>query len=177
MRLGATMSMRSQHRAFVAALASAALLVAMPAFAQMFAPTGRATLRGLSGLEVVIEPLPPEVENAGLTAVRLRLDVSERLTDAGIEVYMSQGENVSPAQAYLYIHVNALSLPDAGLAVALLVQVRQTVDSMVGPARIVDAVTWDAHNVLALPPGALGGLNREIEAYVDLLIDDWRAVH
>jgi hypothetical protein len=161
-----------------AALVAALLaLSGTPAAAQMFTPTGRGTLRGLPGVEVVVEPLPPELEASGLTADALRLDVTRRLAAAGIAVYASQGENGSPAQPYLYVHLNALSIPEGRLAVALLVQVRQAVDSVVGPARIVDAVTWDAHNVLALPPGDPGGLHRELELYVDQFIDDWRAVH
>lgn len=160
---------------------AAVVLLSLPATgmaAQMAVPTGRETLRGLSGVEVIVEPLQAELESAGLTTGALQAAVSARLADAGVPVFASQAENPSPAQAYLYVHVNALPLPEAGLqAVALALQVRQAVDSLVGPARIVDAVTWDAHNVLALPAGDPGGLFSELETYVDRFIDDWRAVH
>ena len=163
------------------AVAVASVLLAglgSTAGAQMAVPTGRETLRGLPGVEVIVEPVPPELEAVGVTSGALRADVTGQLTDAGIRVYASQGENPPLAQAYLYIHVNALRLDDSGrLALALLVQVRQAVDSVAGPTRIVDAVTWDAHNVLALPAGDLSGLRQELGLFVEQFIDDWQAVH
>lgn len=145
---------------------------------QMSVATGRDTLRGLPGVEVAVEPLPPELTRAGLSAVGIRAAVVDRLEAAGITVYPSQAANPSPAKAYVYVHLNALALPRQDLVtVAVLVQVRQAVDSLASESRIVDAVTWDAHNVVAAAAAALPALEDEILGYVDLFVEDWQAVH
>ena len=146
--------------------------------AQMFVPTGRDTLRGLPGVEVLVEELQPEVERHGVSHGAIRAEVTARLRARGIRVYGSQSENPSPANAYLYVHVNALELPrQEAYAVALQVQVRQTVRSVASVSQIVNAMTWDAHNVLSVPAGGFERLHAEIQRYVDLFIDDWIAVH
>src|SRR6187551_90320 len=84
------------------------LLVAGAADAngQMFVSTGRDTLRGLPGVEVIVEGLQPELERSGLTGAAIRADVERRLRDGGISVYASQTANPSLAKAYLYVHIN-----------------------------------------------------------------------
>lgn len=146
--------------------------------AQMFVPTGRDTLRGLPGVEVVVEELQPEVERNGVTRAGIRADVAGRLRSSGIPVYDSQGENPSPAKPYLYVHVNALELTGTeAFAVALQVQLRQTVSSVASESQIVNAMTWDVHNVLSVPTSGFDSLRLEIHSYVDMFISDWLAVH
>ena len=171
--------MTRQH-AFRALGLTLAFLVLIPdmASAQMFVPTGRDTLRELPGVEVIVESLQPELEREGVSGSDIRDAMTRQLLAGGIPVYESQRENPSLAKAYLYLHLNALELPDQqGYAVAVLVQVRQTLQSVVTVSQIVDAMTWDAHNVLHVPPGNFDGLYAEIERYVTLFISDWVAVH
>ena len=157
-----------------------ALLAAMssPSSAQMFVPTGRDTLRGLPGVEVVVEELQPEVARNGMTRAGIRAEVAGRLRSSGIPVYASQGENPSPAKPYLYVHINALELMgEEAFAVALKVQLRQTVSSVASESQVVNAMTWDVHNVLSVPTSGFDSLRTEIYAYVDMFISDWLAVH
>jgi hypothetical protein len=157
-----------------------AFLVALPAalFAQQFVTTGRDTLRGLDGIEVIVEALPPELVEAGLTTETVRTDIVDRLEAARITVYGTQDENPSPAKPYLYLLVQALALPgDAGHAASIHLDVRQTLQSPVTGSRVVNALTWDAHTLLAVPSGQLGLLRDEIQAHVDVFIRDWQAVH
>ena len=46
----------------------------------------RATLRGLTAVNVVIDPVAPEIQREGATAVALRARIEERLREAGIQV-------------------------------------------------------------------------------------------
>jgi hypothetical protein len=159
----------------MAAVVLAAIAVAR---AQMFVATGRDTLRGLPGLEVLVEPLQPELARRGLSTAAIQAGVARRLVRAGITVYASQRENPSPAKAYLYLHLNALAIPGADVdAVAIQLQVRQTVHSLVNESNIVDAMTWDAHDILGLPEGGAGDLEAGIQSFVDVFITDWTAVH
>ena len=152
--------------------------VALNASAQMFVPTGRDTLRGLPGVEVVVEPLERDLERDGLTPVAIQSDVERRLRAGGIIVYTSQTENPSEAKAYLYVHVNSLKLARPNLyVIAVQVQLRQTLRSLVTSSNIVDAMTWDAHDVLAVPIGKVERVRESIQEYVDQFIRDWTAVH
>jgi hypothetical protein len=49
-------------------------------------PMDRATLRGLHGLKVVVEPPSPELESAGINAENLRAQIEERLRNAGVTI-------------------------------------------------------------------------------------------
>jgi hypothetical protein len=156
------------------------LLASMPAsaFAQMFITTGRDTLRGLPGVEVAVEQLEPELERDGLTGAAVRAEVVQRLRAAGVAVYASQNENPSEAKPYLYVDVNGVRLGGQNLyAIAVQVQVRQTLRSPVTSSNIVDAMTWDARTVLVVPANGLGSVRSTIGEYVDHFIEDWKTVH
>jgi hypothetical protein len=159
-------------------LLAALQLPASTAHAQQFVATGRDTLRGLPGVEIAVEVAQPELARRGLDPAALRADVERRLRAAGVAVYASQAENPSPAKAYLYVHVNALELPAAaGYAIALQVHVRQALRSAVTNSQIVNAITWEAHNVVAAPTNGLAAVRAEILTYVDDFLRDWTAVH
>jgi hypothetical protein len=146
--------------------------------AQMFVTTGRDTLRSLPGVEVVVEPVPRELEQAGVTAAGLKADAERRLRAGGVTTYASQEANPSPAKPYLYLHLNALEIPGHGLwVVAVQVHVRQTVRALATSSNIVDAMTWDSHTVVGLPVKDLKELGAEIGEHVDKFIRDWNSVH
>ena len=148
------------------------------ASAQMFVTTGRDTLRSLPGIEVVVESLPPELERAGLKTIDVRADVDRRLRAKGISIFGSQGANPSEAKPYLYVHLNVLPIPGGNLyAIAIQVQVRQTVRSLATSSNIVDAMTWDSHTVVGVPAGELASVRDEIGEHIDRFVSDWTAVH
>lgn len=143
----------------------------------MYITTGRDTLRSLPGVEVAIEELPPELAQRGLTHASIRTAVEARLRAAGIEIYPTQQQNPSPAKPYLYVHVNALEIPPgATYAVTIQVHLRQTLQSPATKSNVVNAMTWEVHNLLVVPAAELGAVRQEIESYVDRFIEDWRAV-
>ena len=157
-------------------LTSFALLLPAATSAQMFIATGRDTLRGLPGVEIAVEVAQPELASRGLAASAIRAGVERRLGAGGVPVYASQNENPGVAKAFLYVHVNALELPaNAGFAVGYQVHLRQTVRSAAGDSQIVDAMTWDSHNVVAVGPTGLAEVLGEIEASVDAFVRDWKA--
>lgn len=77
----------------------------------------RASLRGLSGVNVAIEYLQPEVERGGLTRQQLQTDVELRLRHAGIMVLTEEERLKVPGAPYLYVRVHVLlSASVSGLA-------------------------------------------------------------
>jgi hypothetical protein len=162
-------------QARLALVTLALIVVSSTSSAQMFVSTGRDTLRGLPGLEVVIEELPPEMRRAGLAADAVRGEIRKRLAASGVTLYTTQQQNASPAKAYLYLHLNALELPGGVVAIAAQLQVRQTVTSLVTTSNIVNAMTWDSHNVFALPGRDAAPLMGALLEMVDGFAADWRA--
>jgi hypothetical protein len=152
------------------------LLFAGGASAQLFVPTGRDTLRGLPGVEIAVEA-PPELSQAELTATALHTAVEQRLRAGGVNVYATQAANPSDAKAYVYVHLNALSLPGQLQAVAIQVHLRQTVRSTITQSNIVNAMTWEQHTVAAVTAADGAQLRDLILEMVDHFIADWRAVH
>jgi hypothetical protein len=168
--------MHAPYRVSVLSLLMA-LLFAAGASAQMFIATGRDTLRGLPGVELVVEDVPPELPQAEVATAALRAAVEQRLRARGITVYASQRDNPSLAKAYLYVHLNALSLPGSLNAVAIQVHLRQTVRSTVTSSNIVNAMTWDNHTVAAVAAADGAPLRDLVLEMVDHFVEDWRAVH
>ena len=154
------------------------LLAWMPgvASAQQFVNTGRDTLRGLTGVEVLVEPVQQEIERAGLTAASIRSDVEQQLRAGGLTVYASQAANASLAKPYLYVHLNAVAL-QGRLAVGVQLQLRQTLRSPVTGSNVVNAMTWDQENVVVVEARNLQPVRSELRAYVGTFIRDWLAVH
>ncbi len=154
-------------------------LTSSDASAQLFVSTGRDTLRGLPGVEVLIEPLQPELERAGVTGALMAASVTQQLKAAGITVYADQRQNPSPSQPYLYVHVNAAPDERSGaFAVAIQVHLRQTLSSLTTESRVVNAMSWDAHSVAVMPVAMLkADVADEVQDLVARFVADWRAVH
>jgi hypothetical protein len=168
--------MTSHTPRVVLLIAASLLLSGVSTSAQMFVTTGRDTLRGLPGVEVIVEPLQDELEGAGVSTAALRASVEARLRAAGITVFSSQEANTTEAKPYLYVHLNALEIPGQGLHVlAVQVQVRQTVRSLVRPSNIVDAMTWDSHSLVGARTKELPLVTEELLAHVDRFVRDWTA--
>jgi len=145
--------------------------------AQMFVPTGRDTLRALPGVEIIVEGTSPELERLGLTSSGLRADLDRRLRAGGVTIYGGQKENPSTAKPYLYLILDPLELPGGRFAVAIQLHLRQTLQSKVTGSNVVNAMTWDAHTVLAFAPAEVPEVKAAIIEMVDVFVSDWRAVH
>ena len=161
-------------------LAIAALVtgdVSASARAQQFQPTGRDTLRGLPGVEIMVEPIEPALERAGLNAREIRADVGRQLEAGGVTVYASQTDNPSSAKPYVYVQVVGVALDRQAFAIELQVHLRQTLRSPVTGSNIVNAMTWDQHTVMVTPSGRMDGVRSAIREAVAEFVTDWQAVH
>lgn len=161
-----------------AAVVLVSLYAATDARAQQFLSTGRDTLRGLPGVEVLVEPLAPELEKAGLIGSAIQANVERYLGARSIPVYANQTANPSLAKPYLYVQVTGVSLARGGYALVVEVQVRQTLRSLVTASAIVNAMSWDQQMVITLQPGdSMQGVHAEVQRLVDRFVQDWKSVH
>ena len=83
------------------------LLPACPALASE--KEERSSLQRLRGVEIVIEPLEPELEEGGLTTDQIRTDVELRLRTAGIEVSaFAEVDPKADISAILRVHIHII---------------------------------------------------------------------
>lgn len=99
-------------------------------------PAERASLKGLTAINVVVEDPGPAAEKAGLTAVLMQNDVQPRLRQSGIPVKPD-------ADPYLYVQVTVIdpggSLP---LAYAINVAFMQEITLPRGLSAYLQSPTW-----------------------------------
>lgn len=84
-----------------------------------------ASLKGLEGVEVLVEELKNELENFNVTAIQIQSDVEAKLRMAGIKV-LSKEENEKIQvfrKPYLYIRINSYKPPGGREVVAFNMEV------------------------------------------------------
>lgn len=71
------------------------------------------SLKGLEGVEVLIEELKPDLEDFNLTMIQIQADVELKLRMGGIEVLSKEeNEKIQPLRKpYLYIKINSYKMP------------------------------------------------------------------
>ena len=74
-------------------------------------PTSRATLAGLAGVQVVVEALPQEAEQRGLSQSNIQTDAELALRMAGIRV-LTENESLQPANV---VHLSRSDVVNAQL--------------------------------------------------------------
>ena len=170
------MAQRTGRVIQISSLCLIAVLCAADTRGQMFVPNGKDTLRKLPGLEVLVEPLEPDLERSGINARTIGADVIGQLRASGITVYPNQVQNPSPAKAYLYLQVSGLPLEGRGYAIAVQTHLRQSVRSLATESTIVNAMTWDRAIVFVAPPvGAAAAVRQEVQRLVEAFVRDWTA--
>jgi hypothetical protein len=77
--------------------------------AESFPLSSMESLKGLKGVEVLIEELSPDLENFNLTMIQIQTEVEAKLRTAGIEILSKEeNERVQPlSKPYLYIKISS----------------------------------------------------------------------
>jgi hypothetical protein len=164
---------------FVALILLLCLLV--PALAGAVTFDQREALRGLKGLKVVVENIPPDIERLGLTRKDLQNDVEQKLRKIGIKVYP---DFKPPAMTALYVNVHTLIPSGARNIVAYSINVMLFENSYlkrdagsVGDLKEVRAANWVNAMVGLLPTANISGIRRKVEDQLDKFIADYLAMN
>jgi hypothetical protein len=107
----------------------------------------RRSLVGLLGVAVVIEPIEPEFEQAGLAASTLATDVELRLRQLGIHVLFGAERGNTPGQPYLYVNVNLLRDPVGLVAYSVRVELSQRTRLVRDTKIDIWAPTWSTASI------------------------------
>ena len=164
-------------------LSPAALVVTVlvnPGLAQE-APTTAATLRGLTGVDVIVEELPaePEVEEARLGSFAVQEDIESQLREGGIRVLSDEEWQAAPGRPWLFVRVQMLRPQAARLAFVYVI----SLDLMpqVGLARdpgiYAVGMTWRTGEIGTVSAINVSRVRDSLRTHVDAFINAYWAVN
>ena len=103
----------------------------------------RETLRGLQGVEVVIESLRPEIKVDGLTEDLLRTDIEQKLRMVGLKVLSRRERLITPGQPFLHVYANIIkSYDQPGYIYNIFIGLGQAVSLVRAPDIRATSHTW-----------------------------------
>lgn len=132
----------------------------------------RATLRGLKAFNIVIDPLDPQLEKAGLSADALRSRIDTRLRHAGIALDTNAIEFVG-------LRVDSMLLAKKGpdglcFSLGFYQPVLLSRDQKIRTATL----TWDVHMMLMVPPrGMVQSALDAVDQIADKFVAAYRSVN
>lgn len=103
----------------------------------------RPTLRGFQGVQVIVEPLRPQIEKDGFTTNQLQKDTESKLQTAGIKVLSKEEFLRTVGKPYLYVNVNISILRTQITRYIFYIRVEFNQEvSLVKIPMVVPAATW-----------------------------------
>jgi len=144
-----------------------------------YAATQGATLRGLKGVEVLVESPQPHVERLGLTAEAVRIDTQLSLRQYGIKVLTHEDAVMTPGRPSLYILVAAAGAANELPAVSgfVLVQVSQSVSLDRDPTVHCLAATWQKESWWTVGRSKVEKVRDLTKDVVSIFINDYLAAN
>ncbi len=155
------------------------LILAFPAAAEFY-PDNRASLKGLTGVYVLVENMPPEVEKAGLTAELIQSDAEGRLKGAGLTILTKKEFIGQPGAPRIYIQVNSAKYKGKYLwsadkvAFSIRLELGQLVKLSRDPNIEVHATTWRTSMVGYADEKKLKTVREDVGRMVDRFIEAWK---
>ena len=111
-------------------------------------PDQRESLRGLPGVQVLIEDIRPDAQADGLSQEAIRTAVELILRSSGIRILTQSERSETPSKPYLSVHVGTDKHASGQYSFNARVELHQAVSLAHRPQHIMLAPTW-------FPPGKL----------------------
>jgi|SRR5579872_4132163 len=105
----------------------------------------RATLRGLKGIHVVLDPVAPELEKEGASADALRGYLEKRLREGGVPIDAASTEFVA-------LRLTSVRAARGPFAVAMIIGLYQPVSLVREPKIKTATQTWEVDTVVLAEP-------------------------
>jgi hypothetical protein len=138
----------------------------------------RETLRGLPGAWVVVEKLPTELEQTGLTQDQVQTDAENRLRKAGIAILTQDECWQTPGMPWLYITVALLKVNATTYAATIGAVLNQEIVLTRNPQIKAFGATWDAGVHLgAIGAESLPTVRNHVGSLIEQFIADYQAVN
>jgi hypothetical protein len=140
------------------------------------AESNRKTLKGLIGVQVLVENLNPDVIKDGLSGDQIQTDVELRLRIAGIKVLTQADSISSPGMPVLYIRVHAIKSGET-YSCSEEVRLGQNVKLDRDPQIILPATTWGTGGLGIIGVNKLDVIRDRVKDDVDKFINAWLSVN
>ena len=138
----------------------------------------RESLRGLSGVEVLVEPFSLELEQGGLQAVTLQNDIRQRLQKAGVKVFTERERLAAQAGALRVVRLDAVHDRIGRYFYSIDLLVKQRVRPGGHDARELTAVTWmKSGGIGVVADDNIKHVEDQVRRKVDEFIKDYQAVN
>jgi len=134
----------------------------------------RATLRGLYGVLVLVDPLLAEIDPSGLTRRQIQTDVELKLRKAGIKKY-SLADRIGAARPELHVSV-AVIKAEGWYVYGVNVEFRQTVVALRTAEPAEQATTWSTSGAVGTAK-SLGAIEIAVGDRVDVFINAFLSVN
>ena len=105
-------------------------------------PEQRESLKGLPGVQVLIEDIRPDAQADGLSQEAIRSVVELILRSKGIRVLTESERSETPSKPYLYVHVGTDKNSSGQYSFNSRVELHQAVSLVHRPQQIMLAPTW-----------------------------------
>ncbi len=136
------------------------------------------SLKGLKGVEVLVEELKADLENYNLTAVDIQTDVESKLREAGIQILSKEeNEKNQPShKPYLYVKINSCKPTWRKEVIAYHIEIalKQLVAIPSEPAQFYEkpfyAPTWYKSQLGVIFPRDISRIREEVNALMDKFI-------
>jgi len=115
----------------------------------------RATLRGITAVNVVVDPVEAQVEEQGVTQKNLRARVEDRLHAANITLDSSSSEFVAVRLTSVHAIPGRFAVTRAPFAVAITLALYQPVQLVRDPQVRTATQTWEVETVVLADPKVL----------------------
>jgi hypothetical protein len=153
-----------------------------PSSSPTFSMDQKDSLKGIKGLAVFVEALPPEMEKSGISADQLKTDVEARLKKAGIKLFSEEGVEGQPPEQQkptLYINFIPYTLQkDLTYGYSLNVYFNQVVLLQHNPKLGCLGTTWHSGGVGIIRANKLKSFGQgELAEHIDKFIHNFLAVN
>jgi hypothetical protein len=131
----------------------------------------RATLRGLTAINVIVDKVDPQVEGAGVNASALRARLEDRLRAANITVDTSKTE-------FLAVRLTGVRANRGPFALAVTMGAYQQVELTRDPKVKTATQTWEVETVLLAEPKQLYRATMDcVDELANSFVEAWRSVN
>ena len=160
---------------FVVPTTLMALLCLTPSLAQKNTDSELESLRGLQGVEVVIEGVPPEVQKDGLLESEIQAAVERILKSSGIPLRTRSERLMMPSAPYLYVRATTIKNRRRFYVYSVEISLIQKVSLVHRPGNVtVSAVTWEKTMTGSVPKAKISQvISLSIEPPVQTFANDF----
>ena len=160
-------------------LPTAFFVFAFPTAVASDSEIDRASLKGLTGVFVLVEDLNPPEEQAGLKAADIQTDVEEKLRLAGIPLLNKAQSVITPGMPTLYISVSVASSATSDLwPFNIDVDLEQNATLTRNSEIFVPtAVTWHVGAIGSVAKSDIPNIRDRVRGQVDRFVRAYLAVN